>query len=95
MAVVFTTDRAADKNTNEEYRNQMLASVRSPRLGAPEDLTHVVSLAGESETVEFKKTIGQLSRATEALCAFLNAHGGQVLFGVGPDSQALRRRSPW
>jgi ATP-dependent DNA helicase RecG len=46
-----------------------------------------LALAGESETVEFKKTTGQLSRAAEALCAFLNAHGGQVLFGVGPDSQ--------
>lgn len=28
--------------------------------------------AGESETLEFKKSTGQLSRAGETLCAFLN-----------------------
>ncbi len=37
VAPGFTLTEAAFKNTNEEYRNQMLASVRSPRLGAPED----------------------------------------------------------
>jgi hypothetical protein len=47
-----------------------------------------LALAGESETVEFKRSTGQLSRGGESLCAFLNARGGQVLFGVGPDSQA-------
>ncbi len=46
-----------------------------------------LALAGESETVEFKRSTGQLSRGGESLCAFLNARGGQVLFGVGPDSQ--------
>jgi len=38
--------------------------------------------AGESETVEFKKSTGQLSRAGETLCAFLNGQGGRVLIGV-------------
>ena len=57
------------------------------RIGASylkmtESDVRALALAGESETVEFKRTTGQLSRAAEALCAFLNAHGGQVLFGV-------------
>ena len=38
--------------------------------------------AGESETVEFKKSTGQLARAGETLCAFLNGRGGRVLIGV-------------
>ncbi len=38
--------------------------------------------AGESETVEFKKSTAQLPRAGETLCAFLNGNGGQVLIGV-------------
>lgn len=36
----------------------------------------------ETETVEFKETTGQLDRALETLCAFLNAKGGTVVFGV-------------
>ncbi len=31
---------------------------------------------GESDTIEFKKTTGQLSRAAETICGFLNGHGG-------------------
>jgi ATP-dependent DNA helicase RecG len=37
---------------------------------------------GESDSVEFKKSTGQLSRAAETLCAFLNGHGGVVVIGV-------------
>ena len=40
---------------------------------------------GESATVEFKKSTGQLTRAGETLCAFLNGSGGILLFGVAPD----------
>ncbi len=40
---------------------------------------------GESETVEFKKSTAQLSRAGETLCAFLNGKGGSVLLGVKPN----------
>jgi NAD(P)-dependent dehydrogenase (short-subunit alcohol dehydrogenase family) len=35
--------KAALKNTTEEYRKKILASVRSPRLGAPEDLAAMVA----------------------------------------------------
>ena len=37
---------------------------------------------GESATLEFKKTTGQLERGMETLCAFLNGNGGCVLYGV-------------
>ena len=37
---------------------------------------------GEFETVEFKKSTGQLMRAAETLCGMLNGTGGMVLFGV-------------
>jgi ATP-dependent DNA helicase RecG len=45
--------------------------------------------AGESETVEFKKSTAQLPRAGETLCAFLNGNGGIVLIGVGPNGELL------
>ena len=48
------------------------------------DMSEIQRLAsgGESETVEFKRSTGQLTRAGETLCAFLNRQGGFVLFGV-------------
>ncbi len=44
---------------------------------------------GESETLELKKSTGQLNRAGETLCAFLNADGGIVIVGVGPDGEVV------
>jgi ATP-dependent DNA helicase RecG len=44
---------------------------------------------GESETVEFKKSTGQLHRAGETLCAFLNGRGGQVFIGVTPEGRVV------
>ena len=38
--------------------------------------------AGESEQMEFKATTGQRRSAACTLCAMLNRHGGQVVFGV-------------
>ncbi len=43
VAPGFTLTEAAFRNTNEEYRNRMLASVRSPRIGAPEDIAAMVA----------------------------------------------------
>ncbi len=37
---------------------------------------------GESETLEFKKSTGELEGAFRTLCAFLNGHGGMVAIGV-------------
>jgi ATP-dependent DNA helicase RecG len=45
--------------------------------------------AGESETVEFKKSTAQLPRAGETLCGFLNGNGGMVVIGVGADGKIL------
>ena len=44
---------------------------------------------GESEALEFKKSTGQLSRAAETLCGFLNRRGGTVLFGVSPAGEIV------
>lgn len=41
-----------------------------------------LAAAGESETVELKKSTANLVRAAETLCGMLNAAGGVVLFGV-------------
>jgi ATP-dependent DNA helicase RecG len=40
---------------------------------------------GESETLEFKRSTGELKEAMQTLCAFLNGKGGTVLFGIRPD----------
>ena len=37
---------------------------------------------GESETVEFKRLMGQRTTAAKSLCGMLNRTGGIVLFGV-------------
>lgn len=38
--------------------------------------------SGESDSLEFKKSTGDLKGGMETLCAFLNGAGGTVLFGV-------------
>jgi ATP-dependent DNA helicase RecG len=40
---------------------------------------------GEGETVEFKRSTGELKEAMRSLCAFLNGTGGAVYFGIRPD----------
>jgi len=45
--------------------------------------------AGESETLEFKRSTGQRREAARTLCAMLNHRGGRVLIGVGPDSRVV------
>ena len=48
---------------------------------------------GESDSVEFKKRTGQLTgqltRAAETFCAFLNGHGSLVVVGVSPDKKMI------
>jgi ATP-dependent DNA helicase RecG len=44
---------------------------------------------GESHTLEFKKTTGQLSSTFETVCAFLNGEGGTVLIGITNKGQVL------
>jgi len=48
-----------------------------------------IARGGESQTVEFKKTTGQLDEGLRTACAMLNGKGGFVLFGV-TDSGVVR-----
>ena len=41
----------------------------------------------ESETVEWKRSTGELRDAMQTVCAFLNGNGGLVLFGIRPDGR--------
>lgn len=43
----------------------------------------------ESHTLEFKKSTSQLKSAFETVCAFLNAEGGCLLFGVTDNGQMV------
>ena len=56
---------------------------RSMRIGVKE-LPALVS-QGESDTIEFKRSTGEMKEAMQTLCAFLNGMGGTVLFGVKPN----------
>jgi ATP-dependent DNA helicase RecG len=47
-------------------------------------LKRLVAL-GEGSQLEFKRSTGELREALHTVCAFLNADGGKVLFGVRPD----------
>lgn len=52
------------------------------------DIQRLVA-AGESETLELKRSTAELRRAGESLCALLNGGGGQVVIGVAPDGKIL------
>jgi len=39
---------------------------------------------GESATLEFKRSTGEVKEGLQTLCAFLNGSGGTVLFGIQP-----------
>lgn len=45
--------------------------------------------AGESTTLEFKKSTAEKDRACRTLCAFANGQGGRVLFGVTPAGKVV------
>lgn len=53
-----------------------------------EELERIVQ-AGESETVELKKSTAQLRRAAETLCGMLNRNGGRVVIGVTPEGRII------
>ena len=46
------------------------------------DYIRQISAHAETDSVEFKRSTGQLERGMETLCAFLNGDGGYVLFGM-------------
>lgn len=51
------------------------------------DQLSALASAGESETLEFKRTTGERREAAQTLCAMLNHRGGRVLFGVERDGR--------
>ena len=48
--------------------------------------------AGESLTLELKKSTAEKDRACRSLCALANGHGGQVVFGVTPAGKVLGQK---
>ena len=48
-----------------------------------------LAAAGESETLELKRTTGQRREGAQTVCAMLNHRGGRLLFGVAPDGRVL------
>ena len=45
--------------------------------------------AGESETLELKRTTGERREGARTVCAMLNHRGGRVIFGVEPDGRLV------
>lgn len=54
----------------------------------PEEALRLIQ-QGESQTVEFKRTFAEANDAIESLCAFANADGGAVFFGVANDGSVV------
>ncbi len=52
------------------------------------ELKQLIAL-GESETLEFKKSLTQQDDALRAAAAFANGNGGWILFGVKPDGSII------
>ncbi len=46
--------------------------------------------AGESQTLELKKSTAEKERACRSLCALANGQGGQVVLGVAPSGKVGR-----
>lgn len=44
---------------------------------------------GESETIEFKKSTGELNKTIETLCGFLNHNGGKVIIGINDQGKIV------
>jgi hypothetical protein len=54
----------------------------------PEEALQLIK-QGEGQRVEFKTGFAEEDKGIESLCAFANADGGTVFFGVRPDGQVL------
>lgn len=48
-----------------------------------------LAAAGESETLELKRSTGQRGEGTRGLCAMVNHLGGRLLFGIEPDGRVV------
>lgn len=58
------------------------------RLSNPADLLALIAL-GESETVEFKRSVAEWEQVVETVAALANTRGGLVLIGVGPKGEVV------
>lgn len=54
----------------------------------PEEALQLIK-QGEGQRVECKKSLAEQEQAIDSLCAFANADGGSVFFGVGPNGQSV------
>lgn len=50
-----------------------------------EDIQRLIA-GDETRTLELKKTTGELKDGMHSACAFLNADGGWLIFGIAPKS---------
>ena len=57
----------------------------APGLKADSRWLSALLSQGEGETIEFKRSTGEMKEAMQAICAFLNGMGGTVLFGIRPE----------
>ena len=53
---------------------------------------HTLIAAGESLTLELKKSTAEKDRACRSLCALANGQGGQVVFGVTPAGKVVGQK---
>jgi len=53
---------------------------------------HPLIAAGESLTLELKKSTAEKDRACRTPCAFANGRGGQVVFGVTPAGKVVGQK---
>ena len=54
------------------------------------DRLYSIINGGESETVEFKMCLNELSASVyESICALLNRHGGHLFIGVSDNSEII------
>ena len=58
-------------------------------MSASVDRVRTCAAAGESASLEFKKSTAEKDRACRTLCAFANGHGGRVLFGITPAGKVV------
>lgn len=54
----------------------------------PEEASELIQ-HGEGQKLEFKTSFAEEKRAIQSLCAFADADGGTVLFGVAPDDNVV------
>ena len=64
------------------------SEVRLTRMTPKIRELHALVQRGESGSLEFKRSTGELREGLQTLCAFLNGSGGIVLFGIRPDGSA-------